>query len=216
MSSPLTRFCLGAGVVLALLQVPFAQGREPYDDFYCTTCHGAEGRGNVGVNAPRLAGMEPWYLKRQLQKFRDGLRGTHEGDVEGRAMRPMAVKLTDERIDAVIDWVGHWPMVSAPSTLGGDTEAGARWYRTCSACHGEQAQGRLELKAPALAGQNDWYLLTQLRNFSLGYRGQHPEDAEGAAMRAATAALPDEQAMIDVITYINSLDPAVSYAGRDE
>jgi cytochrome c553 len=38
--------------------------REPFDDRYCTTCHGADGRGNEGVQAPRLAGMEPWYLRR--------------------------------------------------------------------------------------------------------------------------------------------------------
>ena len=40
--------------------------REPYNDRYCTTCHGTDGRGNYGIKAPRLAGMEPWYLKRQL------------------------------------------------------------------------------------------------------------------------------------------------------
>ena len=36
----------------------------------CATCHGAEGQGRWGTNAPRLAGMSDWYLERQLQYFK--------------------------------------------------------------------------------------------------------------------------------------------------
>ena len=64
--------------VLAVCQlIPFtdAAEREPYDDRYCTTCHGTDGRGNEGIEAPRLAGMEDWYLRRQLENFRAGIRG---------------------------------------------------------------------------------------------------------------------------------------------
>ena len=43
--------------------------REPYNDRYCTTCHGTDGRGNEAVEAPRLAGIEGWYLRRQLETF---------------------------------------------------------------------------------------------------------------------------------------------------
>ena len=64
------------------------------DDRYCTTCHGAEGIGNIAIEAPRLAGMEAWYLKRQLENFRAGIRGTHGEDIQGIAMRPMAAKLS--------------------------------------------------------------------------------------------------------------------------
>ena len=39
-----------------------AAEREHYNDRYCTTCHGTDGRGNEGTEAPRLAGMEDWYL----------------------------------------------------------------------------------------------------------------------------------------------------------
>ena len=72
--------------------------REPFDDRYCTTCHGTDGRGNEGVQAPRLAGMESWYLRRQLENFRGDIRGVHAEDKEGIAMRPMATKLTDGKI----------------------------------------------------------------------------------------------------------------------
>src|SRR5690554_93043 len=64
-------------------------------DRFCLTCHGTDGQGNQGIDAPRLAGMERWYLKRQLEIFRDGLRGTHPQDIPGMEMQPMAVILTD-------------------------------------------------------------------------------------------------------------------------
>lgn len=202
---PLFLLCLGfAGLSLEALA---EDAREPYDDFYCTTCHGADGRGNVGVQAPRLAGMEPWYLRRQLEKFRDGRRGTHPQDVEGRAMRPMATRLSDDSIDTLVNWVGSWPQAAVAKTVAGDVDAGRHWYAGCSACHGADASGNQALGAPALVGQNDWYLLTQLRNFRLGYRGRHPADSEGAAMAAAAQALPDEQALVDVIAYLNTLVP---------
>ena len=51
------------------------------DDRYCTTCHGVEGIGNIAIEAPRLAGMEAWYLKRQLENFRAGIRGKHGEDL---------------------------------------------------------------------------------------------------------------------------------------
>ena len=34
---------------------------------YCTVCHGANGNGNPAIHAPRIAGLEPWYLKNQFK-----------------------------------------------------------------------------------------------------------------------------------------------------
>jgi hypothetical protein len=51
------------------------------DDFlYCTTCHGADGNGNRAIRAPKIAGMEPWYVEAQLAAFRAGWRGTDPAD----------------------------------------------------------------------------------------------------------------------------------------
>ena len=59
--------------------------------------------------------------------------------------------------------------------------------------------------APALAGMSDWYQLVQLENFKSGVRGQHPDDTYGQQMASITSLLPDQQAMKDVIAYIDSL-----------
>jgi len=200
--SPPKAALLGLLLVAALAN---AAEREPYNDRYCATCHGADGRGNEGVQAPRLAGMEDWYLRRQLENYRDGVRGAHPDDIEGLAMRPMAAGLTDESIQDIIDWVGAWEPVAAAPTISGDIAAGAALYQTCATCHGPAAEGNEALGAPALAGQNDWYMAAQLGNFLAGYRGVHPSDVYGAQMRAMTTVLESEDDIRNVVAYINSL-----------
>ena len=179
--------------------------REPFDNKYCDTCHGADGIGNEGVQAPRLAGMEDWYLRRQLENFRDGLRGVHPEDTEGLAMQPMAVKLSDAEIDEIVEWVGTWDYVPAEATISGDVDAGRQAWRVCASCHGSNAEGIEALGAPQLAGQNDWYLVTQLKNFMAGYRGSHVDDSFGQQMIPMARALGDEQGIRDVVAYINTL-----------
>lgn len=180
-------------------------GREPFDDRYCMTCHGIDGIGNVGVQAPRLAGMEDWYLERQLKLFRDGLRGIHPEDVEGVAMRPMAAKLTDASIRDIVGWVGSWDYVPAPISITGDAGRGEQLYASCAGCHGSDAMGIESMGAPQLAGQNDWYLVTQLKNFKASLRGDQSGDTYGQQMRSMVTVLADEQDIIDVVSYINTL-----------
>lgn len=175
------------------------------DDRYCTTCHGADGIGNIAIEAPRLAGMEDWYLKRQLENFRAGIRGTHPEDIQGIAMQPMAAKLSDESIADIVDWVGDWEYVPAEATIEGDVNQGRTAYQSCAACHGANAEGNEALGAPALAGQNDWYMVTQLKNFRAGFRGSHPEDTYGSQMLPMSKTLRDDQAVVNVVSYINTL-----------
>jgi cytochrome c oxidase subunit 2 len=72
----------------------------------CGTCHGRQGEGNYALNAPRLAGQEDWYLKRQIENFRQGLRGAHPDDEFGVQMTLMANMLNDDAsIDDVIAYI---------------------------------------------------------------------------------------------------------------
>ena len=70
----------------------------------CGACHGAQGEGNLALHAPKLSGQSDWYLKRQLKYYKQGVRGTHEKDVFGKVMAPMAATLVD---DAAIGNVTH-------------------------------------------------------------------------------------------------------------
>jgi cytochrome c oxidase subunit 2 len=62
----------------------------------CAACHGAAGEGSAILNAPALAAMDDWYQVRQLQLFKQGLRGAHPNDIYGQQMRPMASMLLDD------------------------------------------------------------------------------------------------------------------------
>jgi len=191
---------------LVALDVAAAEPHEPVDHRFCFTCHGTDGIGSEGIQAPRLAGMEPWYLRRQLELFRSGARGTHPQDIEGMEMQPMAVILTDEDMDDIVQWASTWEYQPAAITLeGGNADRGQQLYQACAACHGAQAQGNQAMNAPTLAGQNDWYLVTQLKNFKAGFRGTGQGDRYGAQMRLMANGLADEQAIKDVVSYINTL-----------
>jgi len=71
----------------------------------CAYCHGDQGQGVWAMNAPRLANMTDWYLARQLESFRDGIRGSHHSDYYGFQMGFMAKSLKDE--SAINDLVSY-------------------------------------------------------------------------------------------------------------
>jgi cytochrome c oxidase subunit 2 len=178
----------------------------PPDKFvYCTVCHGVQMRGNLSIEAPRLSGMDAGYIERQLRAFKNGWRGTHDNDLAGMEMRPMAAILSDEEIAAAARYVSTVTSERPTPTIEGDTDRGRALYAPCAACHGANAEGVNAMGAPALDGLNDWYLATQLVNFRNGTRGSHADDSYGAQMRAATAVLPDDAAIRDVVSYISTL-----------
>ena len=72
----------------------------------CGACHGGKAEGNASLKAPRLAGLDAVYLKRQFAHFRDGVRGTDQKDLPGRQMALMAKTLATERdLDDVIAFI---------------------------------------------------------------------------------------------------------------
>ena len=72
----------------------------------CGACHGGKAEGNASLKAPRLAGLDAAYLKRQFHNFRDGVRGTDQKDLPGRQMALMAKTLATERdLDDIIAFI---------------------------------------------------------------------------------------------------------------
>src|SRR5579864_3367360 len=182
------------------------RGREVFET--CVPCHNVDGSGNPAVGAPNIAGMKEWYVEEQLEDFRAGIRGAHFSDVEGMRMRPMALSLTsDEEVKAVAHYVETLPPVRHASSLPGDPKAGQALFATCAACHGDDGAGNQDLKAPRIAGVDDWYLATELRKFRSGVRGTNPKDREGRLMRPMARALADEDAIRNVVAYAETLKP---------
>jgi len=63
----------------------------------CIACHGPEAQGNQMMGAPRLAGLNDWYLVIQLNHFLRGNRGTESGDVYGQQMKAASNMLSSEQ-----------------------------------------------------------------------------------------------------------------------
>jgi len=108
---------------------------------------------------------------------------------------------------------------SLPVFAEGDPDRGKEFFQVCAACHGQNGEGNKALNAPASGGQNEWYVIRQLKNFRAGIRGGDPKDTFGIQMRPMAMSLPDDQAVEDVAAYISSLDkpqPAKTVQGDIE
>jgi len=197
---------LGAAVAAALATTMASTAGAENKFDYCLLCHGAAANGNAGIRAPKLSGMEPWYLTRQLENFAAGIRGTPAGDDSGHEMGPVGLRVKNENTLAdAVAFIGLQPAKRPAATLTGDVAHGKQLYATCTGCHGAKGEGNAQLQSPALAARSDWYLVTQLKNFRAGLRGADERDTYGAQMRAIVASLPDEKAITDVVAYINTL-----------
>ena len=169
----------------------------------CAACHGADGAGNLALNAPKLGGQGAWYLERQLRQFKQGARGAHEKDVFGKLMAAMAATLADDKAIAdVVAYIATLPDAPVAATVQGNAEAGRRRYATCAACHGADGRGIAATNAPRIKGMSDWYMARQLANFRDGVRGTHPQDLHGAQMALVAAMLADDAAIRDVVAYL--------------
>lgn len=85
----------------------------------CVACHGVAGAGNPALGAPRLAGIDDWYLLRQLLNYRRGLRGYDARDLPGRQMAAQAALLPDDAAARDVSlYLG---------TLGATTDASDRY-----------------------------------------------------------------------------------------
>lgn len=71
----------------------------------CAGCHGAQGQGNSGVEAPRLQGQHDWYLLTQLENFKSGARGSDEKDQGGQLMRGIIQSVDPSDFEHVVAYI---------------------------------------------------------------------------------------------------------------
>lgn len=221
-------------VAVAQMYPPGSPEGVPGAELYqaCGFCHGAQGQGRQRLDAPALAGMEAWYVARQARNFDSGLRGTHAEDLPGRQMALITGMLrndaTIENVAAYIEtltpggprearpngvlfplerpftWESQYAELTASEP--GDAEAGQSTYQvTCALCHGADAQGNEALGGNKLTDLPDWYIARQLKYFRDGLRGAGSGDVFGMQMAAMSKLLTDDQAIADIVVYIETL-----------
>ncbi len=172
----------------------------------CSPCHAPNGGGYQSEFSPKISGQEDWYLSRQLMNFRNDLRGDHDSERWAKQMNFHIKDFSPTQLQSFVDYIGTLEDTPADVTIEGDTTRGQELYsQTCLICHGENALGNPVLNSPRLAGMSDWYMVIQLQKFRSGLRGDHPADIYGLQMVPFATLLPDEQALVDVVAYINTL-----------
>jgi cytochrome c553 len=132
----------------------------------CTMCHGA--RGMSGANIPNLAGQNAEAIYKQLRDLQSG----HRTSV---IMAPHVQNLSDQDMRDLAAYYAYLPRVTPPPTLVEQLHApvlvqiGApmRNIAPCAACHGGSAQ---KTASPALDGEPELYIRTQLQAFANGSR----------------------------------------------
>ncbi|RUL73637.1 c-type cytochrome [Dyella choica] len=171
----------------------------------CMACHAADGSGQSAAGFPRLAGLSPTYLRKQLDDFANGSR-------TNATMQPVASGLSDAERDAVAAYYGGLPVprvapASVPSgevaQLAQTLATRGRWPKgvpACEQCHGPGGMGVGD-HFPPLAGQPALYLGNQLHAWQQVARRNDPlqlmqsvagklNDADIAAISAWYAAQP--------------------------
>lgn len=174
----------------------------------CSPCHAPNGNGYQSEFSPKISGQEDWYMSRQLMNFRNDLRGDGDSEIWAKQMNFHIKDFGPTQLLSFVDYIQTLEDTPAEVTVEGDVARGRDLYtQTCSLCHGDGAMGNPALNSPRLAGMSDWYMVIQLEKFRSGLRGRHPEDIYGAQMLPFALTLPDEEAMTDVVAYINTLAP---------
>ena len=183
------------------------RGQEVFET--CVPCHNADGSGNPAIGAPNIAGMKAWYVERELDKFRAGVRGMHFSDVEGMRMRPMALSLTSEDdVKAVAHYVET--LHSGPARIDRSRAIRKPERRSTRRARPAMATMAPGIRTWARRGLPEWTTGTSppsCRKFRSGVRGTDPKDREGRLMRPMARALPDEDAIRNVVAYTETLKP---------
>ena len=93
----------------------------------CSFCHGAQGQGGPALDAPALAGMEAWYVERQLHNFRNRIRGMHYEDVPGVQMSIVSGMVrNDATIRNIAEYIEDMEPGAPPELVRGEPAGTAR------------------------------------------------------------------------------------------
>lgn len=186
----------------------------------CAPCHGRQGQGTADGVYPRLAGLDPDYLTRQLQHFKDKSRinipmlpyaterELPDGDVKTIVAYLTSIELASKlgaaddtkNFDALSRLKESKAVLNVPLHTG-DVEKGKRVYlKECASCHGKDGFGDRERTIPQLAGQHSAYLKRQIEEFGKATR-IHDDPADAAIFKSFNAAEVD-----DLLAYLSTLD----------
>lgn len=191
---------LALGLFVAAPTVAGAADAKTIVTTVCSACHGEDGNSMVPM-FPKLAGLHPTYIAKQLNDYVSGKR---KNDI----MSPNVASLTSEDISALAEYFSkQQPAAPADELDAKLVEEGKIVYEdgnettgapACAGCH--QSSGKGTAVYPRLAGQQREYLLNQLKSFSTAERSNDKNK-----LMSSVAERLSEQEMKAVAEYISSL-----------
>ena len=122
-------------------------------------------------------------------------------------MRGRGPNAQPEPIERPFNWESDYAFLEVELSSGNAERGKASYQKSCVACHGASAEGVEQLGAPPMINLADWYMARQMQYFRDGVRGGNSGDVYGTQMAAFGRVLADDQAIADVIAYINTLKP---------
>ncbi len=167
----------------------------------CAACHNPDGN-STNPQYPKLAGQSADYLTKQLMEFKSGARvnaimvGMVAAAHPAGYGRSVGFYFASQQIARSAADPALAPAGEAVFR-GGNLNSGVS---ACMACHGATGAGNPAAKFPALAGQHDVYIETQLKAF----RAMERANDAGQMMRGVAAKMTDQEIKA-VSSYIQGL-----------
>jgi len=157
-------------------------------DRLCVACHGVDGNSPQPAH-PKLAGLQPEYLLKQLRDYKKGAR-------KSEVMEPMVKELAEDDMASLAAYYAEQKPKPGEARDAKLVEAGRKLYAdgipdvglpSCSGCHYPDGMGTPRF--PRVAGQHAEYTYQQLKDFASGKR----ENDRGLAMQSVANRMNDQQ-----------------------
>ena len=151
----------------------------------CSACHGADGNAVV-AGTPSLAGQPRQFIVQALFMYREGTR-------KNAVMSPLAQSLSNADLNDLAAWFSSQKMAAPKKQTDAARAEKARAIteqNNCIACHAANLGGQQHI--PRLAGQDQAYLLEQLKGFKASTRA----DLDGTMTSAAQALAAEDLELI--------------------
>jgi len=176
---------------------------------HCSSCHGLDGNGGVGVPIALpsfLTSVSNEYLKKTIRLGRPG------------RIMPAFDSLSDAQLNAIVKHIRGWSDKPAPAentaTVNGDSKNGKLLFKNyCAQCHGEEGRGG-KGTGVTFSRKRDFPIIAPALNNSgflaaasdVMIRDTITFGREGTPMTSMLVAGLSEEDINDIVSYIRSLE----------
>jgi cytochrome c553 len=176
---------IGASILLAGISSPtlaVEDGATLFNTKGCAGCHGMGGMQPPVPGYPKVGQQSKTYVLTQLKDFKSGKRA----NAQAATMQGMLATVSDEEMESLATYLAKMPATDDTPTA---EQHPLYMNKTCIACHGASGKTAAQDAYPRLVGQNESYLLTQMKDIKSGDR----KNGHSIAMKNIMHIINDEE-----------------------